>query len=121
MSASSYSISTTLTVDGGTVTTNRFFDAGVLVRVTATFLNSSAAVADPTDIFFAYKWNGGTRTILHYGVDAALAKTSTGIYYVELDTTTGGLLDWNFYSTGTGQAAAHDYFYARPAPTSNAT
>ena len=76
-----------------------------LVTITGTFKDVSAVVQDPTAVFCQYREPNGTITTLTYGVDAALKKSSTGVYYVDVDADAVGRWQYRFYSTGTGQAA----------------
>jgi hypothetical protein len=57
-----------------------------------------------------YKTPRGVTTTLTYGVDVALVKDSTGNYHVDVDVTEAGQWWVRFYSTGTNQAAAEDFF-----------
>jgi hypothetical protein len=84
------------------------YDKGDLLRITGTFTNASNAAIDPTVVLFKYRNPAGTSTTLTYGVDAALVKSATGIYYVDLDMSSSGVWYAKFQSTGTGQAAAID-------------
>jgi len=81
------------------------YDKGNLVRVTGTFKNSAGTLIDPTVVNFAYYVAGAAPTVLVYGTDAGLVKSSTGIYYVDVSLTSSGTWYYRFYSTGTGQAA----------------
>ena len=45
------------------------------------------------------------QTTLTYGVSPTLMRTSTGIYYVDLDADTAGQWFVRFYATGTGKSA----------------
>lgn len=87
-----------------------FFQVGDLVRVTGTFTTLAGAATDPTNVYFSFKTPAGTTTTYTYGVDAALVKSSTGIYYVDVNVTAAGNWYYRFYSTGTGQTADESYF-----------
>lgn len=102
------------------------YDQGDLVRVTAIFTTSAGTAIDPTTVKLAYRADSiGVTTIFTYGPDAQLVRAGTGSYYVDLDTNDSpGRYEWNFYSTGTGQAAENGSFYVRrvlttPAPPSD--
>jgi hypothetical protein len=86
------------------------YDIGDLVRVSNAFTNTAGAAADPTDVYMQYKTPRGETTTLHYGVDVALVKDSTGTYHVDVDVTESGKWWVRFYSTGTNQAASEDFF-----------
>ncbi len=76
---------------------------GQIVRITANFKNEAGTLADPTSVYFRYKALNAT-TEHQYGVGVQITKASTGIYYIELDTTAYfGELSYRWYSTGTGQ------------------
>ncbi len=112
--ADGYALTTAVVVGGADI--GRNFDFGQAVQVQAVFLNSVGTAADPAVVKFSYRAQAlGFTTTLVYGTDVALAKASTGNYFVNLDTTeSGGLWDWNFYATGTGASADSDQFYVRP-------
>lgn len=94
-----------------------FFNSGVVVRVSAIFTNSAGTAADPATIKFSYTAAAlGVTTTYTYVTDAALVKSSTGNYYVDIDSReSGGMYDWRFFSTGSGQTSNQDKFYVRPA------
>lgn len=89
------------------------YDVGDEIRCTGTFTDADGTAQDPTAVMFAYKDPSGTTTTLTYGTDAALIKSDTGVYYVDLDIDESGIWRYRFYSTGDGQAAGEDYFHAR--------
>jgi hypothetical protein len=86
------------------------FEKGDLVRVTGTFTTPAGVATDPTAVLFSYQNPAGTTTTLTYGVDAALVKSSTGVYYVDVNASTEGVWYYRFYSTGTGQTADEGTF-----------
>lgn len=86
------------------------YQKGDLVRATGTFSDSDGVAQDPTAVFCKYTNPAGTTTTLEYGVDAALVKSATGIYYVDVDASTAGAWRYRFYATGTGQSAAEAFF-----------
>lgn len=93
----------------------REYDEGNVLRVTGTFtLNGS--VTDPTDVFLEFKKPGAVAVEYEYGVDVELVKSSTGVYYVDLDLDTPGRWLYRFFSTGTGQAARPRSFYVKKDP-----
>lgn len=87
------------------------YDLGDLLRVTGTFTNSAGTVQDPTVVKFAFKNPAGSVTTYTYGTDAELVKSSTGIYYVDVNCSSAGTYFVRWYSTGTGQASEEDMFY----------
>lgn len=76
------------------------------------FVNSSGALADPTTVKFYYEREDiPGETTLVYGVDGALVKESTGIYHVDLDTTSKpGAWIYRWEGTGSVQAASRGKF-----------
>lgn len=93
-----------------TATVNETFYKGSLVHLAATFATAAGAAIDPTVVKFQYKKPAGTALTLTYGTDAALQKSATGAYYVDLDADTVGTWYFKWYSTGTGQAAVESSF-----------
>jgi len=91
------------------MTINRY-DKGSLVRVTGTFTTIAGAAVDPTVVKFDYYPPATTVTTLIYGTDGALVRDGPGIYHVDVSASATGLLNYRFYSTGTGQAAAEGKF-----------
>lgn len=89
------------------------YDKGDLLRVAAEFTDDDDVVQDPAQVYAAVRLPSGVVTTLHYGVDAALVKASTGVYYVDIDCATTGTYKYRFYSTGNGQAAAESTFFVR--------
>ena len=90
------------------------YGKGDLVRVTGVFTDSDGVETDPTAVLFKYKTPAGSTTTLTYGVDGALVKSATGIYYVDVSVTESGRWWHEFSSTGTGQAVDEAYFECRP-------
>ena len=87
------------------------YDVGDLVRVRGTFTDADGDVHDPTAVLFTFKApSDDEATSYTYGEDAELVKSSTGVYYVDVDADEAG--DWwcRFHATGTGQAAAERSF-----------
>lgn len=88
------------------------YDIGDRPRCRAEFkLNN--ILADPTSIIFKYKNPNGTVTILTYGVDSALVRESTGIYYVDIDVDLSGQWFYRFEGSGTVKAASESKFTVR--------
>lgn len=78
---------------------------GQIVTVTGTFKNSSLVLTDPSVVLLTVKTPDEVETTYTYGVGAQIAKTSTGIYTSDLDTTgKRGLWIYTWWSTGTNQA-----------------
>ena len=89
------------------------YHVGDKVRCTGTFETAAGTDTDPSAVYCKVKTPGGTSTTYTYGVDAALVKSATGIYYVDVSITEAGTWHYRFYSTGTGQAAGEESFVAK--------
>lgn len=85
-------------------------DLGDLVRCTGAFTDSSDAYVDPDVVKFSYIAPGASAVTLEYGVDAALVKTATGRYRVDVNANLAGTWFYRFFSTGTKQAANESEF-----------
>ena len=87
------------------------YEVGDLVRLTATFTNTSEVVTDPTTVTCLVKLRyviGSTATTYTY--PATIIKDSTGVYHVDVTPTTEGIWDYRWVGTGTVQAAAEGAF-----------
>ena len=93
--------------------TSNAYDIGDLVRCVGTFATAGANV-NPAAVTCKIKSPTGTVTTLIYGTDAALVRDATGVYHVDVSVTEAGEYTYRFSSTGTGQAAAEQNFWARP-------
>lgn len=80
------------------------------VRCTGTFTDIDGNVVDPTVVIFKYKNPASMITTLTYGDDAEVVRSSTGIYYVDLDVDTSGDWYYRFESTGSGKAGGEESF-----------
>ena len=112
--ADGYAIATSVLIGGATAP--RLVDSGVIIHIAAVFTNSAGTAANPGTVKFSYRADAiGTTTTYTYGVGTSILRGSTGNYYVDLDTNeSAGRWEWNFFATGAGQAADHDFFYVRP-------
>lgn len=88
------------------------FDKGDKVRVQTTFSDIDGNATDPGAIYFKFTDPSGNATTYTYGADAELVKSTTGVYYVDVDCDEAGVFRWRFYSTGAGQAADQGVFVA---------
>lgn len=78
---------------------------GQIVTVTGTFKNSLQVLTDPSVVLLTVKTPNEVEVTYTYLVGAQIAKTSTGIYASDLDTTgKRGLWIYTWWSTGTNQA-----------------
>lgn len=89
------------------------YDIGDTRRLTATFTNLAGAATDPTTVTFKVKVPDGTITTYIYGTHAELAKSATGVYYVDYSITQAGRYSYRFEGTGTVATAENGEFYAR--------
>ena len=80
------------------------YGVGDLVRATGTWTDADGAAADPDALTFKVRPPSGTTVTKTYGVDAEVVKSSTGIYYYDIDITEAGTYWYQFQSTGAGQA-----------------
>jgi hypothetical protein len=81
------------------------YPEGTLVTVQGTFRNSAGALADPSVVKVTTVDPDGIETTYTYLTDADVLKSSTGIYTMNIDTTSKrGLWLYTWFSTGTGQA-----------------
>ena len=89
---------------------NRYYK-GNLIKVTATFKDSTGTVIDPTVVSAQVQTPAKVDTTYIYGVGGQIIRTGTGVYYININTTSSG--DWycRWYSTGAGQAAAEVHFF----------
>jgi len=76
------------------------YEQGQQVRLTGTFKDVNGTATDPTAVTFKYSVNNGVVTTLVYGTDAALVKSATGVYYVDLNLTTAGTYRYGFKGAG---------------------
>jgi len=90
------------------------YQKGDLRRIGGTFTNAAGTPTDPTTITFKYTRPSGTTVTLVYGTDAALMRTSAGVYYVDLDITEAGKWYYRFAGTGTVQEAEDGQFNVEP-------
>ena len=98
------------------------YDIGDIVRAIGTFTDTGGAVGDPTTVQFAYTvpsstalstGNSFTRTSTASGAVDSINKESTGVYFVDITATGGGLYETRFTSTGTLQASGESWFSVR--------
>ena len=84
---------------------------GNQLRNSAVFKNAAGAAADPSTVTYKYRKPGSaTVTTLVYGTDAAVVKSATGTYYVDVDLDTGGIwTDW-WVTTGTPKKTSRGTF-----------
>jgi hypothetical protein len=76
------------------------YDVGDGVRFKCSFKDLDDAAADPTTVTALIKDPSGNVETLVYGVDAAVIKSATGIYYVDRTIDEAGI--WRHRWTGTG-------------------
>ena len=89
------------------------YDAGDLVRLTATFVASGGAIVTPASVYLLVKPPGGPVTT--YGYPANIGSAATGCFYLDqLASQTG---DWVYRYVGqpsVGLAAGEGTFHVRP-------
>jgi hypothetical protein len=82
---------------------------GNIVRISATFYNSGTPI-NPTAVLVRLKKGDNSPSTFVYGVDAEVKRDITGTYYMEIVADPVGLYTYNWFSTGTGQAAGQQNF-----------
>ncbi len=78
---------------------------GNIVRISAQFLNSGTPI-NPTAVLVRLKKGNNSPSTFVYGTDVEVQRDITGTYYMDVFADPVGLYTYNWYSTGTGQAAA---------------
>ncbi len=78
------------------------------LRLSATFKNSTGAVADPTTATVLVRSPSGVNTTKTYPTDAEVVRTSTGVYYFDVTMGESGTWTYRFEGTGSVQAASAD-------------
>ena len=86
------------------------YDLGDVVRETGRFTDTAGVATDPAVVTFSYTNPSGVTTSLVYSTDAALVKTGTGVYYVDIPASIKGVWRWRWLSTGTGAASTEGQF-----------
>jgi hypothetical protein len=86
---------------------------GSQVRFTVTFRNAAGTATDPTAVVVKYKIALGTTVTLTYGVDGALVKSGTGVYYVDVTLTASGVSSFRAAGTGALVAAVEETLLVR--------
>jgi hypothetical protein len=78
------------------------YDIGDAVRITASFYNSAtpAVLTDPTTVTVRIKPSNAAATTYTYGTDAAVVKSATGVYYIDVTITASDR--WRYRWAGTG-------------------
>ena len=90
------------------------YDIGDLIRETGTFKNASSAAADPTKVYLSIqKPDGAIVTSTYSAGTTALNKSATGVYYKDIPTTSSGIYEYRWFSTGTVHTAQEGYFNVR--------
>ena len=82
---------------------------GNIVRISAQFLNSGTPI-NPTAVLVRLKKGDNSPSIFVYGTNVEVKRDITGTYYMDVVADPVGLYTYNWYSTGTGQAAGQENF-----------
>ena len=96
------------------------YQRGDLVRTTATFTNLGGTATDPTTVTATVTNPAGSATAYVYGTDAALVKSATGVYYVDVDANLAGLWASRWVGTGAVTQADFETWYVVDAPSAGA-
>lgn len=81
------------------------YDKGDKIRLTVTFKNLAEVVTDPTNVYLRVRTPSGTQSTHQYGVDGNVVKTSTGIYYYDLQISESGTYRYKWEGTGALQVS----------------
>lgn len=82
---------------------------GNVVRVSATFRSPSGTLMNPQAVLCSVKKGNAAKVTFVYG-QGQIQQTVTGTYFLDVVADPVGLYTYNWYSTGTGQAAGQDNF-----------
>lgn len=86
------------------------YTTGATVRVTATFTSNGSNV-DPSTVTCKVRTPAGVTTSYTYA-GGDIIKSSTGVYYYDIDVSQDGTWTYRFSSTGSGKAANEGKFFA---------
>ena len=90
------------------------FDVGDLVRVSASFVNTSGSLADPARVYCKYKLPSNSTASFAYGSASELNKDATGAYHIDISISEAGTWYYRFWSgSGAGQTAGEALFQVR--------
>ena len=89
------------------------YDVGDVVRMRASFTNSAGTAVDPSSVSFQYRPPIDVTTSLAYDTDAALVKSSTGVYYADINVSSSGVWKYRWNGAGSNAAAAEGVFEVR--------
>lgn len=84
------------------------YTVGDLVRVQGTLTDAAGDVIYPTSLLVKVRDPSGVVTTLTYPDD--ITRSSTGIYFADIDVDDDGCWRYRFESSGTGQAAQEGFF-----------
>lgn len=87
---------------------------GTNIRVTATFEDAAGTDLDPTTVAVTLQTPEYNETLYTYSSDAALVKSATGIYYIDVSADSSGWWAARWRATGTGATAFEHHFYISP-------
>jgi len=91
------------------------YDRGSRVRVFGTFRSTGGTVADPTSVRFRYRSPGSTLVTLTYSTGGTdVTRSSTGVYYSDVDVEKEGTWVYQWDSSGLIRASRDKRFRVRP-------
>lgn len=93
--------------------TTAVHDPGDLRRLGVTFTNLAGVITDPDAVTFSIRNPAGAIVTYVYLTDAALVRTTTGVYYVDFAITLPGRHVYRWAGTGAVATAETGEFYAR--------
>lgn len=89
------------------------YQVGDLVRITGTWTDADDVATDPSTVKAEYTDPTGNNTDLTVG--GGITKSTTGVYYYDIDVDEAGTWYYRFYGEGGGssaQGANESYFHA---------
>lgn len=99
------------------------YDQGDIVRMIGTFTDTGGTKGDPTTVNFALTTpdstalttgNSFTRTGATTGTVDSITRESSGVFFFDKLTTSKGLYEWRYTSTGTLAASGESWASIRP-------
>lgn len=88
------------------------FPEGNLVHLESEFRDAAEALFNPTVVKISITTPAGDTTEYVYGTNVELIRSSTGIYYINVNTTDKpGRWRYRWWSTGTGQASSSNKIF----------
>ena len=84
-------------------------DVGDIIRLQATFKDSTGALVDPTTVVLKVKTPALVTSTYTYAL-AQVTRASLGVYYKDVTPDAAGVWRFRWYATGTPTLSREDYF-----------